>query len=371
MSESPPDPSGGFAAAPEKRPSKRGVIIQLVVAAAVMVLIFGFVLPQVVDYDQVWQTIKTLSVLQLLILLGAGLFLYVPEGWLYAILLPGMTLWQGMKAWVSSTAVATTIPGADLVTRYGMYRSYGHDPESSMAGIVLSGVFDNFVKFSLPVIAVLIIGFSGIGGIDDIIIVGLIAAAVLIVTIVVVVGVVRSERFTRGVATRIQSVVNWGLSKFKKDLFTDLPERVVGFRDGALIRVKAVWLKALLASVLGKLWAFVILFMAMRFVGIGPDVLSALDIFLVWSLVLLLQSIPLTPGGIGIAAIGYIGLFTAIAGKEWANAIGAGVALFRVVQWAMPIPIGWGVVWNWRRRVARGDLPDPFAAVAGDPNHEE
>ena len=51
---------------------------------------------------------------------------------------------------------------------------------------------------------------------------------------------------------------------------------------------------------------------------------------------------------------------------QLARQIGAAVALYRVVQWAMPIPIGWGVVWWWRRAVGAGRLPDPFAIQAGE-----
>jgi hypothetical protein len=43
------------------------------------------------------------------------------------------------------------------------------------------------------------------------------------------------------------------------------------------------------------------------------------------------------------------------------NTIAAGVALFRLMQWALPIPIGWFFTLRWRRKVSSGKLPDPFA----------
>ena len=157
-----------FAPTPPKAPDKkarRNTLIQIGIAVAIIIVIFGFVLPQVIDYEQVWETIKNLEAWQLLALLAAGLFLYVPEGWLYKVLVPGISLWKGIKAWVASTAVGSTIPAADLVTRYGMYRSWGTSPEGSMLGILLSGVFDNIVKFSLPVIAVILLGIIGVAAI--------------------------------------------------------------------------------------------------------------------------------------------------------------------------------------------------------------
>lgn len=354
----------GFAPAPPKAPDKkarRNTLIQIGIAVAIIVVIFGFVLPQVIDYEQVWETIKSLEAWQLLALLAAGLFLYVPEGWLYKVLVPGLSLWKGIKAWVASTAVGSTIPAADLVTRYGMYRSWGSPPENSMLGILLSGVFDNIVKFSLPVIAVILLGIIGVGDIEVLVIVSIIAAAVLIVTIVIAVGVVRSEAFTIRLGKWVQQAVNWVLAKLKKDPIEGLADRVVGFRDAAVDLVRAVWWKALLASTFGKLWAFGILVMSMRFVGFSQQELPLGDIFIVWAIVLLVQSIPITPGGIGIVEVAYLALFTQILGQEHSNTIAAGVALFRLVQWALPIPLGWAATFHWRRKVQRGDLPDPFA----------
>jgi uncharacterized protein (TIRG00374 family) len=354
--------------APDKK-QKRNSLIQIGVGLVIVFVVFVFVLPSVISYEQVWEAIKGLSAAQMVALLAAGLFLYIPEGWLYKILVPGLSLWRGIKAWVASTAVGTTIPTVDLVTRFGMYRSWGNSTESSMLGILLSGVFDNIVKFSLPVIGVILLGIFGVGDLDVLIIFSIIAAFVLIVTIGTAIGVVRSEAFTIRLANWVQGVVNWGLEKFKKDPLGDLSDRVVGFRDAAVDLVRAVWWKALIASALGKLWAFVMLVMSLRFVGIGADVLPIMDIFIVWTIVLLIQAIPITPGGIGIVGVAYIFFFTQILGQEWSNAIAAGVAVFRILQWALPIPIGWAITFRWRAKVSRGDLPDPFQ-VGGDATGE-
>lgn len=85
-----------------------------------------------------------------------------------------------------------------------------------------------------------------------------------------------------------------------------------------------------------------------------------------WVLVLLITAIPITPGGIGIVEMAYIGLFTAVASDEYSDIIAAGVILFRLVQWALPIPIGWTVVYFWRRQVQRGKLPNPFVTPDTD-----
>jgi uncharacterized protein (TIRG00374 family) len=350
----------------DKSKQRRNTIIQAVVAVAVLVIVFGVILPEVIDYEQVGQILRETEPWQIGVLLLAGLVVYVPEGWLYAILLPGIGLWRGMQTWVASTAVASTLPAIDLVTRFGMYRSYGATTEASMLSVFLTGVFDNFVKFSLPVIGVLLLALLGIEDIDPLPVVAVIAAVILIATAVVVVGAVRSEAFTRRLAAFLQRVANWVLTKVKKNPLENVSERVVGVRDSAIELVKRSWRKALFASALGKLWTFVILLIAIRIVGIDEETLPTLGVFIVWSIVLLLQSIPITPGGIGIAAIGFVGLFTAAIGDQYSDQIAAAVVLYRLAQWALPIVIGWIVVFAWRRQVSSGKLPDPFAGSQSD-----
>ena len=133
---------------------------------------------------------------------------------------------------------------------------------------------------------------------------------------------------------------------------------------GAISTVSSVWGRAFLASAMGKLWTYVILMIALRFAEIPPDVISATQAFVVWTLVLLVQSIPLTPGGVGFVEAAYIAMFGAIAGQDYATQIGVAVALYRAAQWALPIPVGWMVVGWWRIEIKRGKLPDPFRGQA-------
>ena len=116
---------------------------------------------------------------------------------------------------------------------------------------------------------------------------------------------------------------------------------MVGFRDLAIGIVKESGLRALLFSAIGKLWAYVILVLALRIVGLDAELLSLGQIFVVWVIVLLITSIPITPGGIGIAEVAYIFFFSQMIGNEYSDLIAAGVILFRLVQWFLPIPIGW------------------------------
>jgi uncharacterized membrane protein YbhN (UPF0104 family) len=68
----------------------------------------------------------------------------------------------------------------------------------------------------------------------------------------------------------------------------------------------------------------------------------------------LLSAVPITPGGVGLIDLGYIGGLTAFSGEEKA-AIVAAVLLFRALTYGIQIPIGgftyivWRVKSDWRR----------------------
>lgn len=342
------------------------MIIQLLVALAVVILVFGVVLPEVIDYGQVWEIIKNLSPGQIGLLLVAGLIVYLPEGWLYSLCMPGLSFGRGITSWIASTAAATTTPGIDVTIRYGMGRSYGGSVQQTVLWIPLTGIFDNLVKFSLPVIAIGLIALTG-ENLDGLEWIALVAGAILIAGTVVVVGVARSERFALSLAGRLTGTANTVLRRLKRPELDEISDRVLAFRSYAISTVKSRWVLALLAAVLGKAWTLIILTIALRMVGLGSDLLTFWQIFVVWAIVMLITSIPITPGGIGVAALAYVWLFSGLIGDTHANTIAAAVVLYRLAQWALPIVIGWPIVWHWRRQIERGEVIDPFATSAPEP----
>lgn len=341
---------------------KRATIIQSVISLTLVVVIFGGLLPKVIDYQAVGEALGTLAVWQFAVLLVAGSIVFIPSGWLYALLAPGLTLGRGMIAWIASTGVGSTVPAVNLVVRFGMYRSWGVSIESSMLGIFLTGVFDNLVKFSLPVIAVLLTAALGFQALPPAVVwIAVIAAVIVTCTLIIAVGAARSQRFAARLGDLAEAVTNWGLARVKRPARSGTAAKVVGVRDLALDTVLAVWPRALLASALATLWTYVILLISLRFAGIPSDVISSAQAFLVWTLVLLVQAIPLTPGGVGFVEAAYIALFGAIAGPEYSTQIAVAVVLYRAAQWALPIVVGWPLVGWWRWQIRIGKLPDPFA----------
>ena len=85
------DPTPHFSP-PPPQPACASDRKQTIVALVVLVVVFGVILPQLIDYEVVWDTLTGLDPWVFLVLLAAGFIYYIPEGWLYALVVPGMTL---------------------------------------------------------------------------------------------------------------------------------------------------------------------------------------------------------------------------------------------------------------------------------------
>ena len=77
------------------------------------------------------------------------------------------------------------------------------------------------------------------------------------------------------------------------------------------------------------------------------------QILFVQGIVILITSIPLTPGSVGIAGLAFASLFSLIAASDASDLIAAGVILFRLAMWLLPIPIGWLVTLRWQAKTGR------------------
>ena len=91
--------------------------------------------------------------------------------------------------------------------------------------------------------------------------------------------------------------------------------------------------------------------------AVDADVLAWYRVLLAQGVVILVTTIPLTPGNVGIAEIGYTGVLVAIAGRNEADAIAAGVVLSRIVTWLMTDPIGWITALRWQSNVGKDGGP--------------
>ncbi len=95
---------------------------------------------------------------------------------------------------------------------------------------------------------------------------------------------------------------------------------------------------------------------------------STAQAFAVFSFGRLISALPITPGGLGVIELGYIGGLVGAGGDK--AAVVAAVLLFRTLTFGIQIPLGGFTYLIWRakkswRRVPEDDELQASAAVSG------
>lgn len=340
---------------------KRRTRIQAIVAIVVIVLIFGVLLPQLIDYGEVWKAMKRLSFTQLLVLMVLASLRMGSSALLYASVIPGLGFKYSVQSYLASNTVAEIAPPpADLAVRFGIYRSLGIGAEPAGVGIILSGIFSIGARLAIPVIALVALVATGVDD-ETIWLLALIGGAAMTGAAGIVVLAIRSEEFTRRAGEWIGRGFNALLVRFERDPIDEVGEKVVQFRTRIGVTLRKSWPLAIVATVLSHVFTYSILLVSMRAMGISNEQIDWAVLLVAYAVVRLLTLIPLTPGGLGVAAAGYTFLLTKASDKDLANSIAAASFLTRIWVWLFPMIVGFIPLAMWRKRMKN----DPAQLTGG------
>ncbi len=169
--------------------------------------------------------------------------------------------------------------------------------------------------------------------------------------------VLRSERITAWLVGLLHAVTNRATG-----WWPSLAAHVAGHDLGAgLLEVRASLrtvagrpVGLLLRTALAQSVGAVILLVALRGLGVG-DELGLVEFARVYFVVTLLSSFVPVPGGVGVVEAGLTGALVA-AGVEPSTAL-AGVLIYRLLTYVVPIALGAALYAVWRLDVARRNQP--------------
>jgi uncharacterized membrane protein YbhN (UPF0104 family) len=320
------------------------------VSLLVVVAIFGFFFPKVADYGAVWETISAMTALELVPLLLVAAWNIVSYWPMLTAVQPGLRLREAAVANLASTAVANTVPGGGALgvgVTMTMQRSWGIPvPETALA-MVVSGVWNNFVKLGLPVVALALLAIGG-GASTALVAASMVGLAVLAVAVGLFTLLLRDEataaRVGRGLG-RIASAVRRIAHRGPVQRWD---ERAVVFRGDITGLLEHRWLRITATSLISHLSLFAVLLVALRDVGVSNDEVSWQKVLAAFAFVRLLSAVPVTPGGLGLVELG----LTAALGSGLPDAtkaqIAAAVLLYRGLTWLLPVPLGVGCWIFWR-----------------------
>lgn len=338
--------------------SKRSRWIEVGVSVVVVAAIFLGVIPKVASYSSVWATLSRLSSGQVALLVGMtflNLFTYWPQ---MMAAMPGLTLLQAAVNNQTTTAVANTVPGGGAVAvgvGYAMFRSWGFTTGDIALLVLVTGVWNTLMKFGLPVVALAILALEGDvgGGLATAAVVGLVGLAVSVTLLALVLW---KESLARAIGSRLGAIVSWILRVVRRPPVHGWDERAARFRSQSIRLVRRRWPALTVTTVVSHVGLYLVLLVSLRVLGVSGAEVTWAEALGVFALARLVSAIPITPGGLGVVELSYIGGLVLFGGPR--PQVVAAVLVFRALTFAMQIPLGPIAYLVWRRRRRwMGDRP--------------
>jgi uncharacterized membrane protein YbhN (UPF0104 family) len=350
-------------AEPEQHRSNLKRILGALVSLVIVVGIFGFAIPKVADYGAVWAAMRTMTPLELATLFAAMVFNLFTYWWANMAALPGLRLWPAAVLTQTTTSVANTLPGGGAIAvglTYAILRSWGFTGTDTALYVGVTGVWNIFAKLALPVISIAILVLTGQSS-AAYVTAAIIGVAVLALAVGLLSAVFYSERLARSIGAGVGKVIAVVTKPFRRGRppMADMGESAVRFRRDTIGLVEHRWIRLTFFTILSQLALFFVLLLALRHMGIDQTEISTAKAFAVFSFSRLLSAIPLTPGGVGVIDLGYVGGLTAGLPEADHAAVVAAVLIFRLLTYGIQIPLGGFTYFVWLKNKSwRKDAPD-------------
>ena len=362
-----PVPTGPGAQPPRarKRPSQgTRQVIKAVLSLALVVGIFYFLFSRI-EFADVWAEIRAMTWIELTILLVIALWNLITYVFVWmTVTTPRLSFGRGMLMTQSTTAVSNTVPGGAAIgigMTYSMMGQWGYSRSRTTTAVLVSGVWNSFIKLGLPVFALAVVALQGRASATRVI-AALIGLAGLAAAIVIFGAMLHSEETARRLGIRSGRIASRLLALIHRPPVAGWEIATVRFRARTVDLLQHGWVPITVASLLSHLSLYLVLLVALRQVGVSEAEVSWAEVLAVFAFARLATAIPFTPGGAGVVEAVLITGLVAAGGE--ADQVTAAVLVYRALTWALPILVGIVCYLWWRRqRLEPGRLADPAGAV--------
>lgn len=261
--------------------------------------------------------------------------------------LPGLSLTRSTVNDLTANLVATVAPPpADVAVRVVMFRSWRLDPVQGMTGVTLNSVKFYAVRFSAPVLGLVLLAEHGlerrqwlVGGVCGL------ASAVVLTALVLL---VRGDHLAAWIGRTLGRLVHRVRSGVDPQAWS---ARAVQIRADSAESLRTGLLPSMIALTGMVLADGTILLLALRFVGVGPDLLPAT---LVLGMFLLLYPLTILPlFGFGVLDALLLGALVTAAGVVAEPGVVAATAVWRVVTLLGTLVLGVVAFGWWRLTLGR------------------
>jgi len=355
-------------------------VVQILISVVLVVAIFAYAIPKIADYRSVWQAFTNMTWLELTSLVVATVFNLFTYWWQNMASIPGLRLPQAAVNNQTTTSIADTIPGGGYIAvgvGYTMYRSWGFPTSVIALSALVTGIWNVFMKLGLPVIALAILAVQGQAS-GALVLASLVGVAVLAAGVVLFALVLWKKELARRIGDALGRAVSFLLRLIRKPAVEHWGEAAVRFRRQTIDLVSKRGIALTATTIVSHLALFLVLLLAVRHVGVSESEISTAQVLGVFAFGRLVTALPLTPGGLGLIELSYIGGLI-LAGRAHTNVptevfhaqVAAAVLVFRTLTYGIQIPIGaftyliWRFNKSWRKPVEAEREPQAAAASSG------
>ena len=283
---------------------------------------------------------------------------------------PSLTHRRALTLNLTGSAVSNVVPlggaaGVELNRR--MMRAWGIDSRAFAGYTFLTNLWDVGSKLLLPVIAVVVLARAGEHVSPQVQTASFVAGAAFVIMATGAGFVLMSAHGAMAVGRIIETSARVGLRLVGKNREIRVTEALLDIRTQCAGLVAQGWLR-MSAGIIGYVaLQGLLLGLCLHLTGGGntwPEVLAA------FAVERALTIVPLTPGGVGVADLGLVGVLLALGGDP-ASVAGAAL-LYRAFVFAVEIPVGSGTLGIWllgqrlsaRRRAAATLVSSPAHRIA-------
>ena len=338
-------------------------VLQVILSLVLLVAIFWYVLRQFASLSEVWAVMRTLTWGEITLLAVATIWNLLTYWIVVVLATPGLRLSQAAVLTQSTTAVANSVPAGGAVAvglTYTMLSSWGFSKSRGTLSVVVSGIWNNFIKLGMPILALAILALQGdrSGGR---LVAGIAGLGGLVGAILVFALILRSEDFARRAGLLGQRWTSALLKLTRRGPVDGWDIAITKWRSRVRGLVQHRWIALTVVTIVSHVSLFAVLLLSLRVLGISEAEVGWAQALAVFAFARLLTAIPLTPGGVGVVELALIAGLSRGSGDD--SQVVAAVLLFRLLTYVLPILIGGGTYVTWRVKRSWRDSAPPLTTI--------
>jgi hypothetical protein len=252
----------------QPRRGRNRMIVQAAISIVLIVVIFYFLLKKI-DLAQVWAAIRSMTWLELSTLGLLAIWNLCTYAFVWMSVTPGLSFGRGMLMTQSTTAVANTVPGGSAIgigMTYAMLGSWGYSRSRSTTAVLVSGVWNSFIKLGMPVLALALLALQG-SATGGRVTAALLGIAGLVGSIAVFALILRSEEMARRFGVFAAQVASRLLRLVHRPPVQGWELATVKFRSRTVELLQHGWIPVTVTSLASHVSLYLVLLVALRQVG--------------------------------------------------------------------------------------------------------